>query len=214
MNIFTKLKNTISFLILLSYHIAIADNTNDLIQKIQQNLKGLDKVAIEFVQTAKNNNIANGKLLIQRPSFFRCNYYPPYPLLIVGGKRYISMYDYEMETVSFINLKDNIIHLLFDVNFGSYFKILAALETSKYIALKLIYEKNQQPLEVFFDNKSFNLAKVVFTELDEPSITIEFDKPVAVKKFKKELFEMGNPKIFGAPRHLNKQELELEYEPN
>ncbi len=212
MNILIKLKNTIPFLILLSYHIAVAENTNDLIQKIQHNLKNLDKAAIEFLQTAPNSSVATGKLLIQRPSFFRCNYYPPYPLLIVGGKEYISMYDYSMETISYIRAKDNIMNLLFSADFSKYFKILATVETAKHVALKLMFEENQQILEAFFDNKSFDLARIVFVELDGASIVIEFAKPVMVKKFKKKLFEMRDPKIFNAPRHLNKQELEQEYE--
>jgi outer membrane lipoprotein-sorting protein len=212
MNIFTKLKNTIPFLILLSYHIVSAENTNDLIQKIQQNLKKLDKVAIEFSQTDKNNNVAEGKLLIQKPSFFRCNYYPPYPLLIVGGKKYISMYDYSLETISYVSARDNIMNLLFSGDFSRSFKIIDVVEMSKYVAFKLIYTEKEQPLEVFFDNKSFNLVRIVFIELDEPSIVIDFAQPVMVKSFKKQLFEIRDPKIFNAPAHLDKQLLEKQYE--
>jgi outer membrane lipoprotein-sorting protein len=212
MNILIKLKNTIPFLILLSYHIAVAENTNDLIQKIQQNLKKLDRAVIEFWQTSTNSSVATGKLLIQRPSFFRCNYYPPYPLLIVGGKEYISMYDYSMETISYISAKDNIMNLLFSADFSKHFIIKDVVKTSQHVALKLIHQESQQLLEAFFDNKSFDLARIVFIGLDGPSIVVEFAKPVMVKKFKKELFEMRDPKIFNAPLHLNKQELEKEYE--
>ena len=34
-------------------------------------------------------------LIIDKPHKFRCNYYAPFPLVIVGGSNYVSVYDYE-----------------------------------------------------------------------------------------------------------------------
>ena len=36
-------------------------------------------------------------LIIDKPYKFRCNYYEPFPIVIIGNKNYVSVYDYEME---------------------------------------------------------------------------------------------------------------------
>jgi outer membrane lipoprotein-sorting protein len=209
-----KLKGLILFLILLSYNTTLAAIDNSIIQKIQANLAKLDKAAIEFVQTDKKNTVAEGILLIEKPYFLRCNYYPPHPLLIVSGKKFLSIYDYSMETLSRLESSDNIIAILFQSDWlkNKKFKILETKANQNNLVLRISYSENSQKAELYFDKESFDLEKIVIFEMDKASIVINFAKPLVVKNFKRTLFEIRAPEIFGKPKHLNKEEIEKLYE--
>jgi len=215
MSISSKLQGVIFFLILLSYNTTLAFVDNSIIQKIQANLANIDKAAIEFVQVDKKGNLAEGILLVEKPYFFRCNYYPPYPILIVSGKKFLSIYDYEMETLSRTQSSDNIISILFQKNWiaNENFKIIETLETKESYILHVSYSENSQKAELFFNKKSFDLVQMKIFEMDEPSIMINFDRPIKVKNFKREIFEIRAPEIFGKPKHHNKKDIEELYDP-
>jgi outer membrane lipoprotein-sorting protein len=89
-------------------------------------LTSLKSISIDFSQIDNSGKLINGKLLIQKPYNFRCNYYEPFPLLIVGNKTDIIIYDYEMEQTSYISASENIFNfLLVDTeNFEEYFSLI------------------------------------------------------------------------------------------
>jgi len=215
MSIFSKLQGAIFFLILLSYNTTLALVDNSIIQKIQANLANIDKAAIEFVQVDKKGNLAEGILLVEKPYFFRCNYYPPYPMLIVSGEKFLSIYDYEMETLSRTQSSDNIISILFQKNWmaNENFKIIETKEGESSYVLHVSYSQDSQKAELFFNKKSFDLAQIKIFEMDEPSIIIDFDSPVRIKNFERELFEVRAPEIFGKPKHHRKKDIEKLYDP-
>jgi outer membrane lipoprotein-sorting protein len=209
----TKFKNTIFFILLLLYNASPASIDDLLIKKIQANLSKMDRVAIEFEQIDKKNTAAEGRLLIQKPYLFRCNYYPPYPILIVGGKKYVSIYDYDMETLTRVDAKENILNILFQNNWtdNKNFTVTNTLELDKYFIVEILSLENQQKSEIYFDKKSLNISKLNIFEMDELSISIHFSRPVFLKKFKPGLFEIRDPSIFGKPLHLGKDELSEHY---
>jgi hypothetical protein len=193
-----------------------ADIDKNLIQNIQNNLKKLDKAVIDFSQVDENGAVAVGKLLIQKPHFFRCNYYPPHPLLIIGGKKYISIYDYEMETVTRVDSEENIMGILFRDNWtnNKNFKIVETKAYDEYFVVKILYLANEQQNELFFSKKSFDLIKINIFEMGEMSVVINFSEPLLVKGFKPGIFEMRSPAVFGKPSQFNEKDIREQYDVN
>jgi outer membrane lipoprotein-sorting protein len=214
MRIYIKIKTLVFICIISLYNTSICAIDNSLIKKIQANLAKLDKVAIEFLQIDKQNTIAEGQLLIEKPYFFRFNYYDPHPLLITGGKKYITIYDYDMESISHLDRSGNLINIIFsdDWLLNKYFKIIKTTEDPQYFVVKILYLENQKRVDLFFYKKTLNLAKINISEIDEISVTISFDEPIKVINFKPGTFSIKNPAIFGPPKRLNKYEIRQIYD--
>ena len=86
---------------------------NNAIAKFKEYIRGIQSIAVDFTQEDSHGNKAGGKLLINKPFKFRCNYYSPFPLIIMGNKNYVSVYDYDMQHVSRIKAEENIFNFLF-----------------------------------------------------------------------------------------------------
>ncbi len=200
-------------ILILSYNITLAAIDNAMISKIQANLSQSSMATIPFEQIDKNNQSAKGQLLIQKPYYFRCNYYAPFPLLIVGGKKYLSIYDYNMETLSRLEAGENILSILLQDNWSNNktFKILDTQMTQDYFVLRLLLLQNQEQSEIYFDKSTLELEKIKIFEMGQVSVTINFDSPIKIKQFNPELFEIPSLQIFGKPKRLNKKDLQKLY---
>jgi len=201
--------------LLLDYSVIFADIDHNLVKQAAFSLSKLDNVAIEFTQIDQKGKKAKGKLLIKKPYHFRCNYYPPYPLLIVGGKKYVTIYDYSLETITRIDTKDSITNILLvnDLEANDNFKVVQTRKGKDYLVIKVLYLDKNQFSELFFDTRTLVLSKIKIYEMNVPSIILDLNPPVKVKKFAKDLFLIPSPEIFGKPKFLRKKELEDKYEP-
>ena len=65
---------------------------NNTIAKFKEYIRDIQSIAVDFTQEDSHENKASGKLLINKPFKFRCNYYAPFPLVIIGNKNYVSVY--------------------------------------------------------------------------------------------------------------------------
>ena len=92
--------------------ISVNQTFADDIKVLSDYLKSLKSISIDFTQYDARNGHVDGKLVIIKPDYFRCNYYKPYPLLIVGNKKEVAMYDYELEQATHIDKKENIFNFL------------------------------------------------------------------------------------------------------
>ncbi|MGV2432329.1 MAG UNVERIFIED_CONTAM: outer-membrane lipoprotein carrier protein LolA [Rickettsiaceae bacterium] len=97
------------------------------INTISKYLENIKSVSMDFVQIDSRGEKAEGKLIIVKPNRFRCNYYSPYPLLLLGNKQEIAIYDYQLEQLTRIERDDNLFDFLLaqKTDFGktSYWKI-------------------------------------------------------------------------------------------
>lgn len=174
--------------------------------------KEIKSVAIDFKQTDSEGNTAEGKLLIDKPFKFRCNYYAPFPLVIIGNKNYLSVYDYEMEEVSRVNANENIFRFLLmdDVEIEKYFDIEKVISKSKMIKFVLYHRESDKRSIVVFDERTKQITQMEIVE--GASITsIKFDQAVQVGSFNSDLFILKNPDTYGAPARLTKHEIETKY---
>lgn len=172
-------------------------------------LRAMKSIAVDFTQEDSKGNISQGKLLISKPYNFRCNYYPPFPIIIVGTKNFVSMYDYDMEQVSRIARDENIFNFLLEdnENFDKDFVVKSVVNEKDFSRINIYHKVTERHSEITLNkaNKQIELLKIFE---DTNVVTIKFDKIVKVQKFDEDLFKLKNPEIFGPPNRLTKSEIE------
>lgn len=172
----------------------------------------MKSIAVDFTQEDSQGNIAQGKLLISKPYNFRCNYYYPFPIIIVGTKNFVSIYDYDMEQVSRIARGENIFNFLLEdnENFDKDFVVESVVSEKYLLRIKIYHKVTERHSEITLDKANKQIESLKIFE-DTNVVTIKFDKIVKVQKFDEDLFKLKNPEIFGPPSRLTKSEIENKY---
>lgn len=202
----------ILFLAVICFSLSSYANDNIAILELKTYLRTIKSVAIDFTQEDSYGKIVKGKLLINKPNNFRCNYYPPFPIVIVGTKNFVSMYDYDMEQVSRINRSENTFNFLLEDNehFDKDFVFESVINEDNFFKITIYHTLTEKRSEITF-NKATKQIELLKIFEDHNIVTITFDKIAKVQKFSDDLFKIKNPEIFGPPERLTKSEIEKKY---
>ncbi|MFK8039784.1 MAG: outer membrane lipoprotein carrier protein LolA [Rickettsiaceae bacterium] len=178
-------------------------------------LDNLGSIAVDFMQTDSDGMVADGMLIINKPYKFRCNYYPPFPLLIVGNQKSIAIYDYDMHQLSTFHAKDNLLNFLLAVNLelDDHIKVLDVLNSQNddnEITFFLTSSKYDQKGDIVFDIDTKDVKKITIYEQNK-IISLDFDKVHHIKNINDQLFKIKNPDVFGPPTRLNKDKIQTLY---
>lgn len=186
---------------------------NNTIAKFKEYIRDIQSIAVDFTQEDSHENKASGKLLINKPFKFRCNYYSPFPLIIIGNKNYVSVYDYDMQHVSRIKTEENIFNFLLEdsIDFDKYFQFESVIDEEHLLKITIYNTLSERRSQISF-NKDTKQIKMLKIYEDDNIITITFNHILKVKKFDDDLFKLSNPDIFGPPSRLNKMDIEKKYE--
>lgn len=191
---------------------AFGSDDKAAILELKTYLRTMKSIAVDFTQEDSKGNIVQGKLLISKPYNFRCNYYPPFPIIIVGTKNFVSMYDYDMEQVSRIARDENIFNFLLEdnENFDKDFVVESVVNEKEFSRINIYHKVTERHSEITLNkaNKQIELLKIFE---DTNVVTIKFDNIVKVQKFDEDLFKLKNPEIYGVPERLTKSEIEKKY---
>lgn len=195
----------VSLLLILSFHYA---NATDISKEIKSYISNIKSIAVEFKQEDNTGRLAEGMLIIDKPYKFRCNYYEPFPIVIVGNKNYVSVYDYEMGHLSRIKADENIFNFLLvdNINFDNQFEILSATESNGSYILRLKNHDLNKISEIWFDKTNKNIQKMQIFE-ENNNVTLTFSNTMQISNIASDLFIMKDPDIFGIPDRFNKTEL-------
>lgn len=212
-NRYVIIKIVTLLLILSQVNIVFASGDDKITETVKSYIQNIRSVAIEFKQRDTKGLEAVGVLIIDKPYKFRVNYFAPFPLLIVGNKNYVSVYDYEMETISRIGAKENIFNFLLvdQIKFDDQFEVLETSETSESYKMKIIHFESLRVSEIEFNKTTQSIQKMSIIE-DDNIITLEFGETKSIKKVNNKLFIMQDPDVFGKPIYLDKQALEKNYQ--
>jgi len=207
--LFSIIKCIMLISLLLSAHFT---NASDISEEIKSYISSIKSLAVEFTQEDSTGRLAQGMLIIQKPYKFRCNYYEPFPIVIVGNKNYVSVYDYEMGHLSRIKAEENIFNFLLvdKVSFDNQFEILSAKELNNSYVLRLKNHDLNKISEIWFDKKNRNIQKMQIYE-ENNSITLTFGQTMQISNIANTLFMMKDPEVFGTPDRFNKAELEKQF---
>lgn len=201
----------IFYLALFFAHHAFADDT--VITKFKSYLASLQSVAIDFTQDDSRGVNAAGKLIIVKPDKFLCNYYAPYPLIIVGNKTYVSVYDFDLEQLSRIKTEDNMLNFLLTDkgNLDKDFYVNKAVKTDKYVEIGLYHIELDRTTTVFIKLPEYILQTITTDEADGNIITLNIDRIQKIKDVDNTLFILKSPEIYGQPIRMDKNTLEKRY---
>lgn len=182
---------------------------DEITGQVRSFMNNINKIAVEFEQTDTRGGSANGMLIIDKPHKFRCNYYAPFPLLIVGNKNYVSVYDYEMEHFTRIKAEENLFNfmLLNKGDFADQFEVLSQKETPSSYELTIYHEDMGRTSKIGFGKNSGQIEKIVIYE-DNNEITIKFGPTRYLSKASANLFKLQDPEIFGVPKRLTKKDID------
>lgn len=176
-------------------------------------LSSLKAVSMDFRQIDSRGQETTGKLIIQKPHKFRINYYPPYPLLLLGNKHEVIMYDYGLAQTTRVDSKENLFNfLLVDSNdWQKNFKIENIFEADGNIIAKLYNYATERTISLVLRADPLELKQIIIDEPDGNVIEVSIDNVEHFSNADKQLFLLPNPDIFGKPARLGKKELEKKY---
>ena len=177
-------------------------------------LSSLKAVSIDFSQIDSRGQEASGKLIIQKPHKFRINYYSPYPLLLLGNKHEVIMYDYGLVQTTRVDAKENLFNFLLvdSKDWEKNFKIASIFETDGNIIAKLYNYATERTISMVLLSEPLSLKQIIIDEPDGNVIEVFIDHLKHISTADKDLFFLPNPDVFGKPARLGKKELEKKYQ--
>lgn len=192
--------------------ITLNANARDISTEIKSYISNIKSIAVEFTQTDSMNQEFKGMLIIDKPYKLRCNYYEPFPIVIVGNKNYISLYDYEMNNLSRVKAAENIFNFLLvdNIDFEKQFQIISAIEQGENYVISVKSNDLNKTSKITFDKKTKHIKQIQIFEEDN-IITLEFDKTYEINNVANELFIMKDPDLFGKAARCNKTDLEKKF---
>lgn len=193
--------------------IAYADD-NSQVDILKAYLKSLSSVAIDFTQVDSHGGQAVGKLVIVKPDKFLCNYYAPYPLLIVGNKSYVSLYDYDLEQVTRVGVDENLFSFLLTDrgNIEEQFDIENVYDGKDSFIVDLHHKASERKTVVNFNRKENRLESIITYEPDGTIITLNITHIDHIKNPASTIFVLQNPEVYGIPKRLSKEDIEKKYQ--
>lgn len=198
-------KYILTLVLMLNSHLATGAEFCD---EVKSYIANIQSIAVEFTQSDNSNNLAQGMLIIDKPYKFRCNYYEPFPIVIIGNKNYVSVYDYEMENLSRIKASENIFNFLLidNIDFDKHFELLSSQKLGDKYIVKLKHLDSGKLSEISFDRQSKQIQMMKIFE-ENNIITLAFGPTQKILNPARSLFMMQDPDIFGKPERLNKSQL-------
>ncbi len=192
---------------------AIEERKQQAIDQLKIYLREIKSIAVDFTQEDSAGNQTEGKLLINKPAKkFRCNYYLPFPLVVIGNANYVSVYDYDMKHVSRIKAEENVFNFLLEdsIDFDKYFKIESTIDRDNMFEITIYHTLSERRSQITFDKETKQMKMLKILE-DDNVITIKFNHIAKVQNFDDDLFKLKHPDIFGVPKRLNKSDIEKKY---
>lgn len=176
-------------------------------------LQNLQSASLDFVQVDSRGASAEGKLIIVKPHKFRCNYYAPYPLLVLGNKNEIVVYDYQLEQTTRISADENLFNFLLmdSKEWEKNFEVRDVAQEGDAVLYKLYHAVTDRFISLVFQNNKFELKQIIIDEPDGNVIEIVISNVTKIQKVAEDLFFLPNPDVFGKPKRLDKKVLEGRY---
>ena len=187
-NLFIKI---ILMIIICSFNTNIYPNKNqeNINFILNERIKNISLLSVDFKQTDTNNQTSSATMLIQKPFKFRVNYYPPFPIVIIGNKNYTAIYDYEFDSFTRIKPSENIFNFLVEKTNNPLkgFSILSSKKTEinkiNYYKVSLIHKISSKKFDIYFNTKGIFLDKMIIFE-EDGEIKIDFSNPQKLQNIK------------------------------
>lgn len=164
---------------------------------------------VDFTQISIDGTESEGVFLLKKPYDFRCNYFPPYPYLIIGNKHFVSFYDFEMKELSRMKQQENIFRFILSSNLDGDqgLEVTDTNETPTNYVIQLNDYNHDKKITMYYSKKHKKISKIIVDDSDNGQIILMIHHAAKLKNLPKDLFVIKNPDIFGPPKHLDRHEL-------
>jgi outer membrane lipoprotein-sorting protein len=158
-----------------------------------QYLENLKSFTADFTQISPDGSLSKGKFFLSKPARIRWQYITPLPLVIVMNKKLITMYDYELDEVTYTK-SDNVLGSFLaneKINFGEDLLIKNYKQQNNYLYLTVTAPHNKQmpgDLVMIFQIKPLSLKKLEFIDSNNDKTSIIFENIIHDIELSKNIF--------------------------
>ena len=183
-----------------AYKLSVRDKQT--LEQVEAYLSDVHSISTDFIQSAPNGDITNGKFYLQRPGKLRMEYNPPTPVLMVTSGSDIVYYDKELDQISRIGLESTLVGFLArnEVKFDDSVVITDMEYGDKSIRISLIQSKKAKDgmLTLEFSDKPLEFRNMNVTDSSGQVTTVSFTKARFNLPLPGELFIFKDPHLSGS----------------
>lgn len=184
---------------LLLFSTTAAAQTTEELNKIETYLNNIKTLEANFVQTASNGTVSEGKLYIEKPSKIRMEYAPPASILIVGNGDYVVFNDKELDQITNIDYEDIPATMILANNIkidNENLKVLDFYQDAGLTSVTLEYaeDKNLGPITLVFSNNPFELKQWKIIDPQSVEVTLSLYDTIQDQPLDKNLFKFTKEK--------------------
>jgi outer membrane lipoprotein-sorting protein len=168
---------------------AVSANDKPINQPINQKalteaetyLNDIQSLKAQFTQVAPDGSIASGTLFLRRPGHMRWQYHPPVPVVMVSQGSILRYYDYELDQISDIPIKDTLAGILarkriaFD---SDNIKVLHAANQDSTQRIRITHadQPEEGELEFVFERNPYKLRNIIIQDQQGKETNISLSK--------------------------------------
>ncbi len=184
---------------LLLFSTTAAAQTTEELNKIETYLNNIKTLEANFVQTASNGTVSEGKLYIEKPSKIRMEYAPPASILIVGNGDYVVFNDKELDQITNIDYEDIPATMILANNIkidNENLKVLDFYQDAGLTSVTLEYaeDKNLGPITLVFSNNPFELKQWKIIDPQSVEVTLSLYDTIQDQPLDENLFKFTKEK--------------------
>ncbi len=189
-----KLLSLIMALMCLSAQVRAQAPDAKKVKEIEDYLNNIKTIQANFVQTASNGSMAEGKIYIAKPNKIRMEYDDPTSVLIVGDGSFIVYNDKELDQVTHIDYDDIPATLILanDIKIdGKNLKITDYYQDAGSTTLTLEYPQKPDisPITLTFENEPLDLKQWKVIDPQSVEVTVSLYGAVKDAKLNSDLFK-------------------------
>lgn len=170
------------------------DINKKVLTKAMGYLNEIKSLRAKFIQVAPDGEIASGTLYLERPGKMRWQYDPPVPVVMVSQGSILRYYDYELDQISDIPIRDSLAGFLAREHIDFFDEDIHVLKASKetgehYIRVTYADNPDEGKIAFVFEQKPYHLRNLIIEDKQGKETNISLSNATYNLELDDELFE-------------------------
>ena len=189
-----------------------ASSLFELPKEVIQFFQARKHFVVEFTEFRELKQL-DGILIIQRPFYMRCNYQQDFPLLILANQKYVSIYDFELDSLTRVSAEENIFNFLLQEpeNWQKHLNIINIKRSPTSLDITLRTKQSEQEIILSFQQDPLWLRQITLLTQEEMS-SWQIKDIYRIKPMPLKFFQIKDPDIFGPSKPVTLNELRASFE--
>ena len=169
------------------------------IEQVSAYLSGISTLSGDFVQTAPDGNVTEGRFFIEKPGRMRFEYAPPAQLQVISDGLWVAVQDKKLKTTEKYPLVTTPLKMILseDVNLMRDTKILAVYPETELVTVSIEERVGEAPgtLTLMFDPVENRLMRWTVTDVQGLDTTVALENTVAGEPIDPMMFKIIEQRI-------------------